>query len=184
VPNAPAERALPTAVMPRCRASSTPRLIDSTIDVSGILDRPLSRTMTVENVAPSHAIADMRLRSAARRARDFARYFRPSLKRARGMPGAQCTRSLVCAGGSEYAHQYSQRRHRKHPAFPTQWFDGLLRALPGDRAVLSPSSARCVCIVAHLASASGCQDHTTSPYAQARSSAVPTASIASPPRVS
>jgi hypothetical protein len=30
---------------------------------------------------------------------------------------------------------------------------------------LPPSSARCVCIVAHLASASGCQDHTTSPSA-------------------
>jgi hypothetical protein len=30
------------------------------------------RTMTVENAALSHTIADMRLRSAARRARDFA----------------------------------------------------------------------------------------------------------------
>jgi hypothetical protein len=76
-------------------------------------------------------------------------------KRARGMPGAQCTRSLVRAGGSEYAHEYSQRRHRIHPAFPTQWFYGLY--------VISP--ARCVRIIAHLASASGCQDHTTSPSA-------------------
>ena len=49
----------------------------------------------------------------------------PSLKRARGMPGAQCTRSLACAGGSKYAREYSQRRHRNHPAFPTQWFYGL-----------------------------------------------------------
>jgi hypothetical protein len=48
------------------------------------------------------------------------------------MPGAQCTRSLVRAGVVKYAHQYSQRRHRNHPAFPTQWFYGLLRALPGD----------------------------------------------------
>src|SRR3979490_1484325 len=29
----------------------------------------------------------------------------------------------------------------EHPAFPAQWFYGLLRALPGDRAFLSPSSA-------------------------------------------
>ena len=57
------------------------------------------------------------------------------------MPGAQCTRSLVCAGVVEYAHEYSQRRHRKHPAFPTQWFYGLYRALPGDRALLPPSFA-------------------------------------------
>ena len=35
-------------------------------------------------------------------------------------PAAWCAHS-----GSEYAHQYSQRRHRKHPAFPTQWFYGL-----------------------------------------------------------
>jgi hypothetical protein len=57
------------------------------------------------------------------------------------MPGAQCTRSLVCALVLEYAHEYSQRRHRKHPAFPTQWFYGLLRAFPGDRAFLPPSFA-------------------------------------------
>jgi hypothetical protein len=41
------------------------------------------------------------------------------------MPGAQCTRSLVRARVVEYAHEYSQRRHRNRPAFPTQWFYGL-----------------------------------------------------------
>jgi hypothetical protein len=45
------------------------------------------------------------------------------------MPGARRTRGLVCAYGSEYAHEYSQRVHRKHPAFPAQWFYGLFRAL-------------------------------------------------------
>jgi hypothetical protein len=54
------------------------------------------------------------------------------------MPGAQCTRSLVCALVLEYAHEYSQLRHRKHPAFPTRWCYGLYRAL-GDRAFLPPS---------------------------------------------
>jgi hypothetical protein len=34
------------------------------------------------------------------------------------MPGARCTRSLVCAIGSKYAHEYSQRVTGKHPAFP------------------------------------------------------------------
>src|SRR4030095_11486633 len=39
----------PTAVMPReGGASSTPRLLGSITDVSGILDRPPSRTMTME----------------------------------------------------------------------------------------------------------------------------------------
>jgi hypothetical protein len=57
------------------------------------------------------------------------------------MPGVQCTRSLVRAIGVEHAHEYSQRRHRNHPAFPTQWFYGLWRALPGDEFVLPPSPA-------------------------------------------
>jgi hypothetical protein len=34
------------------------------------------------------------------------------------MPGARCTRSLVCAIGSKYAHEYSQRATGNHPAFP------------------------------------------------------------------
>jgi len=33
------------------------------------------------------------------------------------------------------------RSHRNHPAFPAQWFSGLCRTLPGDRAFLSPSPA-------------------------------------------
>src|SRR3954471_1658413 len=34
----------------------------------------------------------------------------------------------------------SPQVHRSNPAFPAQWFNGLLRDLPGDRALLSPSS--------------------------------------------
>ena len=57
------------------------------------------------------------------------------------MPGAQCTRSLVCAGVVKNAHE-SQRSHRKSPGIPARnGFNGLLRALPGDRAFLSPSLA-------------------------------------------
>ena len=50
------------------------------------------------------------------------------------------------------------------PAFPAQWFYGLLRALPGDQALLSPSPAL---LLADLAPASGRQNHTTSPSAAA-----------------
>jgi hypothetical protein len=50
------------------------------------------------------------------------------------MPGAQCTRSLVCAGVVKNAHEYSQRSHRKSPGIPARnGFNGFLRALPGDR---------------------------------------------------
>jgi hypothetical protein len=78
------------------------------------------------------------------------------------MPGAQCTRSLVCAGVVEYAHEYSQRRHRKHPAFPTQWFYGLY-VLSLGTGLSCPHRSRDD--LATLASASGGQDHTPSPSA-------------------
>ncbi len=53
-------------------------------------------------------------------------------KRAQGMPGACCTRGLVCKAVDERrtrAYRYS----RSIPAFPAQWFDGLCRDLPGER---------------------------------------------------
>jgi hypothetical protein len=54
----------------------------------------------------------------------------PLMKKAQRMPGAGRTHGPPAeknAGGSH--HRFS----RKHPAFPARWFDGLLRALPGDR---------------------------------------------------
>jgi hypothetical protein len=51
---------------------------------------------------------------------------------------------------------------------PRNGFNGLYRALPGDRALLPPSSRGK--IRKHLTPASGCQDHTTSPSASALSS--------------
>ena len=61
-----------------------------------------------------------------------------------------------------------------NPAFPAQWFYGLLRALPGDRALLPPSPRGYPAhtnpvgrlhLPQNLTPASGCQDHTTSPSA-------------------
>ena len=50
------------------------------------------------------------------------------------MPGAQCTRSLVCEVVVQNAHEYSQRSHRKSPGIPARnGFNGFLRDLPGDR---------------------------------------------------
>src|SRR5947209_12883079 len=64
------------------------------------------------------------------------------------------------------AHERSHHGHTgNHPALPAQWFYGLLRALPGDQACLTPSSAL---LLADLTPASGRQNHTTSPSASAR----------------
>src|SRR6266478_2189242 len=64
------------------------------------------------------------------------------------------------------AHERSHYRFRRiTPAFPAQWFYGLLRALPGDQACLTPSPAL---LIADLTPASGRQNHTTSPSASAQ----------------
>ena len=61
-----------------------------------------------------------------------------------------------------YAHALV-RSHRNHPAFPTQWFYGFLRALPGDRLSCHPRLRKLP--FANLTPAPGRQDHTTSPSA-------------------
>src|SRR5258706_7112315 len=63
------------------------------------------------------------------------------------------------------APEHSPHRYTgNHPAFPAQWFYGLLRALPGDQAFLTPSSRE---NLRDLTPASGRQNHTTWPYASA-----------------
>src|ERR1700686_4907411 len=66
---------------------------------------------------------------------------------------------------------------------PRNGFNGFLRALPGDRALLPPSPPRSL-LLENLTPASGRQDHTASPSADnALSSAASSASIASRPYV-
>src|SRR5258706_1490238 len=63
--------------------------------------------------------------------------------------------------GHEGSHQ---RFTGLNPAFPEKWFYGLLRALPGDQACLTPSPAL---LIADLTPASGRQNDTTWPSASA-----------------
>src|SRR5712672_1039034 len=78
------------------------------------------------------------------------------------MPGARCTGRLACKIARKRTRAY--RFSGGNPAFPAQWFYGVLRALPGDQACLTPSSAL---LIADLTPASGRQNHTTWPYASA-----------------
>ena len=57
------------------------------------------------------------------------------------------------------------RSHRIHPAFPAQWFYGLLRALPGEPGFFATVAPEKLSLPRNLTPASGCQDHTTSPSA-------------------
>ena len=63
----------------------------------------------------------------------------PLSARAQGKPGANRTRSL--GGNKNKPTSKSTTSSASHTGFPAQWFYGLLRALPGERRLLSPLSA-------------------------------------------
>src|SRR5438067_12537737 len=96
----------------------------------------LVRTVAARALLPSST--DIRPRSRGTFRPRFANSLALSNQRAQGKPGADCTRGLVC----KIAHCRRTRAYRfsrNSPAFPAQWLYGLLRALPGERALLPPS---------------------------------------------
>src|SRR6202049_3928431 len=114
------------------------------------------------NPATRNARRQTRLRVPRRIcARGLLEISLPSNQRAQGIPGSRCTRGLVC-NSAQNKRTRAYRFSGGNPAFPAQWFYGLFRALPGDRAFLPPSPAL---LSANLTPASGRQDHTTSPSA-------------------
>ena len=165
---------LPLLVMPRQRvgakrrpmtgsggASSTPRLLGSITDVSGILVHPPEPVIRPDRLAAddgwgrSHSFA-ISPQVCARYDLEFPAL---SQERAQGKPGAHRTRGPRATK----KHAAEPQVQADHPAFPAQWFYGLYRALPGDRALLPPSFRGNN--PQTLAPASGRQDHTTSPSA-------------------
>jgi hypothetical protein len=105
---------------------------------------------------------DMRPPSRRANAPELCTNHPPAKQRARRTPGVRCTRSLAC-------------KTQKHTSVVTtglpvstgvpraNGFNGLFRALPGDRAFLPPSPAGQD--PQGLTPASGRQDHTASPSA-------------------
>jgi hypothetical protein len=97
----------------------------------------------------------------------FPRHDAPGLcsklppRRAWGMPGARAPAAARGVVNTRVSHH----GYAETPGIPARsGFNGFLRALPGDRALLSPSSAN---TSANLTPASRRQDHTTSPSASA-----------------
>jgi hypothetical protein len=92
--------------------------------------------------------------------------------RGRGECRVPAAPAASCAKCSK-AHECSHHESTGTPGIPARnGFNGLFRALPGDRACLSPSSAELVCQPGRadlppldLTPASRRQDHTTSPSA-------------------
>src|SRR5258707_3836205 len=101
---------------------------------------------------------------AARGARGFARTVRASENRGR-RESRVANAPAASRAKLDKAHERSHHRFTGvDPAFPAQWFYGLLRALPGYQAGLTPSPAL---LLADLTPASGRQNDTTWPYASA-----------------
>jgi len=90
------------------------------------------------------------------------------------MPGANCTRSLAWEKNN-HTSVVTARYSRKSPGIPARnGFNGFLRALPGDRLVVTVASGLRFVRArsgrktsANLTPAPGRQDHTTSPSASA-----------------
>jgi hypothetical protein len=142
-----------SAVMPReGGASSTLRPIDSITGVSGILDRPPSRTMTVEcDVAISRRIPP-----------EVCIFFSPSLK-TEGAGKTGCLlhpRSRVRFAQTKL--HTSIQGSAKHSGLPCAMALRLTSCSPRRTALLPPSPAL---LIARLAPAPRRPNHTTSPYA-------------------
>jgi hypothetical protein len=94
------------------------------------------------------------------------------------MPGAQCTRSRACSVEST---RVSHHESTGSPGIPARnGFNGFLRALPGDRALLPPSSAK-VAFRRLDASVGASGPHDFAVRRKAPSSSAPPASTASHP---
>src|SRR6202035_3517205 len=90
--------------------------------------------------APRNDVGTHLRHLAAQIRASFAGNVPPSTQRARGMPGAQCARSLVCEI-KKHTSKVTTVTPENTRHSPRNGFNGFLRALPGDRACLPPSSA-------------------------------------------
>src|ERR1700723_3656463 len=79
-----------------------------------------------------------------------------------GMPGADAPAAARGVVGSTRVSHHGHTGITRHS--PRNGFNGFLRALPGERACLPPSSLRSL-LLKNLMPASGHQDHATSPSA-------------------
>ena len=115
-------------------------------------------------VASLLAMTQTQLRDlAACFARGLIRSFRPPRTEGAGNAGRPMRPIAACAEGV-VAGTRVVRSHRQTPGIPRAMVYGLCRALPGDRALLSPSLPRSL-LPGSLTPASRRQDHTILPSA-------------------
>jgi hypothetical protein len=100
------------AVIPRaCGVSSTQRLLGSITNVSGILDRPLSRTMTTERVARNFAIPRRDTPGS------LSETLRPFRKEGAGKAGCWLAPAVSCARcAKRCAHEHTGSSRNNRPS--------------------------------------------------------------------
>jgi hypothetical protein len=118
----------------------------------GVLDAPLSRGMTTEE--------DKGQRSRGTHASELFDMNRPQKQRGRRECRVSDGPAAACATKSTGVSNHRFTGNIRHSL--RNGFNGVLRALPGDRALLPPSS---VGRTTNLTPASGRQNHTTFPSA-------------------
>jgi hypothetical protein len=117
-----------------------------------------------ESIFKQHRL-QTRLRDLAAGLREvYPRTSRPLLSEGAGNAGRRCARSRACSVVSTRVSHHGHTGNTRHS--PRNGFNGLYRALPGDRALLPPSLLRSL-LLKNLAPASGRQDHTILPSASA-----------------
>src|SRR3954470_2293583 len=87
-------------------------------------------------------VADTASRPRGLARRSFALLRTPSSSEGAGKTGCRLAPTVHCA---KVALQEAAQRHTgeaQHTAFPAQWFDGLCRALPGERCTIAPVALR------------------------------------------
>ena len=126
-PSLRAERQ-PQLSSPRMRGSSTPRFLGSIIGVSGILDRPPSRTMTARCILAAHyargLLKTSRLRKRGRRE-----------DRVRAAPAVS---RAMCTGSAHTSIQVQRRAS----GLPCAMGLRLIRDLPGEPCTFATVDAR------------------------------------------
>jgi hypothetical protein len=109
---------------------------------------------------------------AARIAPEVCMNVVPRHQREQGMPGARCTRGLVCKSAQRKAHTSIQVQ-RKHSGIPCAMALRLMPRSPRRRirlvavaaGLMADRSGRNRCRHRQLGTSNGCRDHTVLPYA-------------------
>ena len=110
----------------------------------------------------SNSQTNTALRSRGAMRPSFAKSIRPKKTEGAGNAGCPMHRQPRVRNKTKHTSVVTTGSPDSFRHSPRNGFNGFLRALPGDQACLTPSSAL---LLADLTPASGRQNHTTSPYA-------------------